>query len=252
MQDLRIIENELVPVYETDTGEKVVDGRELHAVVGSKQDFSDWVKKRVLDCDAIEEKDFSIILGRSESGRNIKDYIIKLDTAKEMAMLERNDKGKQARRYFIEVEKKFKQGVQPPLTQPINNELSFEERLKLMEVISTTPEYAIETVSALATPFIKESPKPEPYPRVPVKAPEPIVIESTKKVSHGGYHIPFNHPRLKRYLKKMGLNGTEFARSIGVDISSMLKYTKGKSRPGTETRNKICKALGKPNNWLDM
>jgi len=36
------------------------------------------------------------------------EYIIKLDIAKEMAMLERNDKGKQVRRYFIEVEKEYK------------------------------------------------------------------------------------------------------------------------------------------------
>lgn len=44
-------------------------------------------------------------------GRPQTEYIIKLDTAKEMAMLERNDKGKQVRKYFIAVEDKYKQGV---------------------------------------------------------------------------------------------------------------------------------------------
>lgn len=39
------------------------------------------------------------------------EYIIKLDTAKEMAMLERNDKGKQVRKYFIEIEKKYKENL---------------------------------------------------------------------------------------------------------------------------------------------
>ncbi len=50
------------------------------------------------------------------------EYIIQLSTAKEMAMLERNEKGKQVRRYFIDVEKKYKQIVQ---------HLSEEEKLKL-------------------------------------------------------------------------------------------------------------------------
>lgn len=46
------------------------------------------------------------------SGQSKKDHIIKLDTAKEMAMLERNSKGRQVRRYFIQIEKKYKQSRQ--------------------------------------------------------------------------------------------------------------------------------------------
>ena len=46
-----------------------------------------------------------------KGGRPTKEHIIKLDIAKEMAMLERNDKGKQVRRYFIEVEKKYKENI---------------------------------------------------------------------------------------------------------------------------------------------
>ena len=59
MNELKMIENELVPVYVTSTGEKVVDGRELHTVLQSRQDFSTWVKKRLFECDAVENKDFS-------------------------------------------------------------------------------------------------------------------------------------------------------------------------------------------------
>lgn len=108
---LTVIENELVPVYETDEGIQVVNGRELHQVLKSGQDFSTWVKKRLNECDAEENKDYDLFHNSVEqlSGKKYRiDYIIKLDTAKEMAMLERNEKGKQVRKYFIDVEKRYK------------------------------------------------------------------------------------------------------------------------------------------------
>lgn len=108
MQKLTLIENELVPVYKTSTGEKVVYGTELHTILGVKSKFADWVKNRLNDCEAMENEDFDTFSKFLENGGRTKEYIIKLDTAKEMAMLERNEKGKQVRRYFIEVEKKYK------------------------------------------------------------------------------------------------------------------------------------------------
>ena len=109
MNDLTIIENDLVPVYVTDTGEKVVYGTELHEVLKVKSKFADWIKNRLQDCDAIECEDFETFSKILEKGRPSTEYLIRLDTAKEMAMLERNDIGKQVRKYFIEVEKRHKQ-----------------------------------------------------------------------------------------------------------------------------------------------
>ena len=108
MQILTVIENELVPVYETSTGEKVVYGSELHEVLGVKSRYREWIDRRLLDIDAVENEDFQAAEISAPSGQTKKEYIIKLDTAKEMAMLERNEKGKQVRRYFIQVEKKYK------------------------------------------------------------------------------------------------------------------------------------------------
>ena len=108
MQDLTVIENELVPVYKTSTGEKVVYGSELHTVLGSPSVYREWVKRRISDIDAIEDEDFQGVEISTPSGQTKKDHIIKLDIAKEMAMLERNEKGKQVRRYFIQIEKKYK------------------------------------------------------------------------------------------------------------------------------------------------
>lgn len=111
MGKLKVIENELVPVYETSTGEKVVYGTELHFVLEVKSRFNDWVKNRLNDCDAIENKDFQTLTKNLVGGGKQTEYIIQLVTAKEMAMLERNDKGKQVRRYFIKIEEKYKEAV---------------------------------------------------------------------------------------------------------------------------------------------
>lgn len=99
-------EREMVPVYKTDKGEYVVSGTELHRILGVRSYYRDWVKNRLNDCDATEGEDFQTFAKKLAKGRPTQEYIIKLDTAKEMAMLERNEKGKQVRRYFIEVEKK--------------------------------------------------------------------------------------------------------------------------------------------------
>lgn len=109
MNDLKVIENELVPVYVTSTGEKVVYGTELYEYLGSKQEYSNWVKNRLRECDSVEDTDFTTILSKSTGGRPKQEYIIKLATAKEMAMLEHNETGKQVRRYFIRVEEKYKE-----------------------------------------------------------------------------------------------------------------------------------------------
>lgn len=118
MQELKVIENNLVPVYETSNGEKVVYGSELHEVLEVKSKFADWIKNRLNDCDAAEKEDFETFSKILEKGRPTVEYIVKLDTAKEMAMLERNDKGKQVRKYFIAVEKKHNNRMKVPMTIP--------------------------------------------------------------------------------------------------------------------------------------
>ncbi len=61
------------------------------------------------------------------------DYIIKLDTAKEMAMLERNEKGKQVRRYFIQVEKKYKENTLGGLSTELRAVIVVDKRVTKME-----------------------------------------------------------------------------------------------------------------------
>lgn len=112
MTDLKIIENKLVPVYEKNIGEKIVYSSELHRVLKSKQDFSTWVKKSLNKCDVVENTDYTTApqnYGTANGGYCTRlEYIFKLDTAKEMLMLKRNEKAKQVKKYSVNIEKKYK------------------------------------------------------------------------------------------------------------------------------------------------
>ncbi len=111
--DLKVIETGLIKVYETDKGEKVVNARELHCGLQSKQDFSTWVKIRLGECDSVENKDYIRFHKKMEANNaTMTEYILKLSIAKEMAMLERNEKGKLYRKYLIDVEEKYKSQFQ--------------------------------------------------------------------------------------------------------------------------------------------
>lgn len=92
----------------TDNGIETVSARELHNFLESKRDFPTWFKDRIEKYGFIEGQDFTTISGKSKIGRPSIEYYISLDMAKELSMVENNDKGRQARQYFIEVEKKVK------------------------------------------------------------------------------------------------------------------------------------------------
>ncbi|MCU6734907.1 antA/AntB antirepressor family protein [Diplocloster agilis] len=153
MNELKVIENELVPVYETSTGEKVVYGSELYDVLGVKSQYRDWIRNRISDCEAIENEDFEAAKILAPSGQSKTEHIIKLDTAKEMAMLERNEKGKQVRRYFIQVEKKYKtaslatQELSPQLQVMINLEIEQRRQAEKLEHVENRIESIREVVA---------------------------------------------------------------------------------------------------------
>lgn len=153
MNDLKVIENDLVPVYETSTGEKVIYGSELHEVLEVKSRYREWIDRRLLDIDAVENEDFQAAEISAPSGQTKKEYIIKLDTAKEMAMLERNEKGKEVRRYFIQVEKKYKfaslatQELSPQLQVMIQLELEQKRQAEKLEHVENRVESIREVVA---------------------------------------------------------------------------------------------------------
>lgn len=85
---------------------KTVNARELHSFLKSKQDFTTWVKKRINQYDFVEDLDFVCLHKKMEANNaTLTEYHLTLDMAKEISMVERNKKGKEARQYFIECER---------------------------------------------------------------------------------------------------------------------------------------------------
>lgn len=90
------------------------NARDLHDFLEVGRDFTTWVKDRIEQYGFEKGRDFEVFTDSGENpsgGRPAKEYAITLDMAKELAMVERNEKGKQARRYFIECERIAKGGA---------------------------------------------------------------------------------------------------------------------------------------------
>lgn len=88
---------------------QAVNARELHAYLQINSKFADWIKNRIADYDFVENQDFITFSKNLESGGRVIEYAISIDMAKELAMVENNEQGKTARKYFIECERKAKQ-----------------------------------------------------------------------------------------------------------------------------------------------
>lgn len=101
--------NKLINVTLNENQEPVVSGRQLHQVLGVKTPYSMWFD-RMVEYGFTENQDFllnNFVKQTGRGGHNKIDHVLKLDMAKEIAMIQRTDKGKEVRQYFIQVEKDF-------------------------------------------------------------------------------------------------------------------------------------------------
>lgn len=124
--------SQLIPVFNGDISNEstlLCDARELHRHLEVGKHFASWIKERIAEYGFVENQDYVLItqIRETKTGRGgdrrSKDYHLTLDTAKELAMVERNEKGRQVRRYFIECEKRIHNQVavlpqQKPATPP--------------------------------------------------------------------------------------------------------------------------------------
>jgi anti-repressor protein len=96
---------ELIKLTKNEQGIETVNARELHAFLEVKTRFNDWIANRIYEFGFAANKDFVSLTENLVSGGKQNVFHISIDMAKELSMLERNDKGKQARLYFIECER---------------------------------------------------------------------------------------------------------------------------------------------------
>lgn len=116
------MEQELIKTFKKDDGSIAVDGRDLHDFLGVETPYTMWIN-RMMGYGFAENVDFSVFNKNVNDDtafggtRKMKDHALTLDMAKELSMIQRTPKGKQARQYFINVEKKYN-SLELPKTFP--------------------------------------------------------------------------------------------------------------------------------------
>lgn len=116
--ELKQIENDIIPIYEKEGGEQLISARELfYALRGkeTKTKFADWIKERLIKYQFVENMDYICFRNFTKADRygnkTTIEYYLTIDTSKELCMIENNDNGRKIRRYFIEVEKRYRKIV---------------------------------------------------------------------------------------------------------------------------------------------
>lgn len=126
--------NELIKITKDNNGNSVVSGRDLHEFLEVNTQYTKWFN-RMAEYGFTENVDFAVIVKNVYDEkvfggvRKITDHAMTLDMAKEISMIQRTDKGKQARQYFIAIEQAFKEQYRLPQTP--------EEKLALTMEVTT-------------------------------------------------------------------------------------------------------------------
>lgn len=139
--------NELIKVTTNDNQEPIISGRDLHEFLEVDTPYSKWIQ-RMFEYGFIENTDYGvtdIFVHNSNGGKQTQiDHVLKLDMAKELSMIQRNEKGKQARQYFISIEKEFNSPEKImaralKIADDTIKRLSFENKIKDQQIGEMKP-----------------------------------------------------------------------------------------------------------------
>ena len=138
--------NVLIKITEQN-GKRAVSARELHHFLESKQEFANWIKNRIEKYGFVENQDYEVFdnfVKNPNGGRPLTEYALSVDMAKELSMVEGNEKGKEARRYFISCENELKTGgylvphsFSEALMLAANQQRQIEEQQKQISAMSS-------------------------------------------------------------------------------------------------------------------
>jgi phage anti-repressor protein/phage antirepressor YoqD-like protein len=145
-------------------GIQTTDARNLHGFLDVGRVFAAWIQDRIAEYKFVEGRDF-VVLSESgnnpQGGRPSKEYAITLEMAKELAMVERTDKGREARQYFIECERRL---VETPKFDPASL-----TRMDILKMALDSEERAVKAeaqVITLASVVQDQAPKVEALARI--------------------------------------------------------------------------------------
>lgn len=116
--------NELIKIQTNEQGQQLVSGRELHKVLEIGTQFTKWIQ-RMIDYGFTKDVDYTLVIQKrlTNNPKNPyteeTDYILTLEMAKHIAMLQRSEIGMTVRKYFIECEKKLKEQSNTPMLSPL-------------------------------------------------------------------------------------------------------------------------------------
>lgn len=223
--------NEVIKVTVNDNHEPIVSGRQLHEALGVKTEYRKWFG-RMAEYGFEENQDFARVTQKCPTPgglQDMTDHIIKLDMAKEIAMIQRTDKGKEVRQYFIQVEKDF------------NSPEKIMARALLM---------ADQKVHKLEAQIEADKPKVLFADAVSASHTSILVGELAKLISQNGYKISAN--RLFSWMRENGYlikrKGSDWnmptQRSMDLKLFE-IKETNVQHADGHITVNKTPKVTGK-------
>lgn len=217
--------NELIPILFADVGGEQIqtcNARELHSFLDVGKDFSTWIKDRIKKYDFIEGVDFakidSPVSGSQRGGdRRSIEYYISLSMAKELSMVERNAKGKEARLYFIECERVAKEATSFALPDFTNPAIAAREWAKQYELRQ-----------ALEHKVKQDAPKIDFAEAVTASDAEHTITEAAKVLSIRPRKF-FDWLRANGFIYKQGTQAMQFSINKGLMVTRFhtFKHTDG-------------------------
>lgn len=115
-EKFKLIKNGVVPIYESEKGERLINARELKEKLNIGRDFTTWIKNRIDIYQFKENQDYILTLTKIGERKNVikHEYYLTMDMAKELCMIENNSIGRKIRKYFIEIEKRYRSIIEQP------------------------------------------------------------------------------------------------------------------------------------------
>jgi len=140
-----------------------VNARDIHNYLGVKTKFADWIQRAIKKYDFVEGEDYLVLKNEKQVNNQIrvsKEYIVTLDMAKELSMLENNKKGKETRKYFIQMEKEAVAKLQAPSDSNAVMLEMLKMQQQLIENSQKQTEAVIELVKSMQqTPQLTQEPQ---------------------------------------------------------------------------------------------